>query len=164
MPDRFLVRRPEEFAAELDNVGAHYWYRMSTGDVPNETALGMYIKGAYLAMNWLSGTFDTPPGYHSPRLRTRYDLIDVLRIVELACNDEIDRWEDIVKGGQGGADEYIPRGLAGGARGVYEWALGIRAQPPLEPLLAEERLVARDFFAKIQRKLAEQDEPRYRAA
>ncbi len=165
LPDRFIARTADELVAEVDNVGAHYWYRCSTGDVTRETALGQHHSGAYAAMNWITGAADVPPGFHAARLRTRYDLLDILRVTELALNDEISRWEDTVRGGAGGANEHFPRGVAGGARLVYEWAVGLRQRQIFEPLLDEHVREARAFFAEFQRRLAAQSaEPRYRAA
>ncbi len=92
------------------------------------------------------------------RLRTRYDLLDLLRITELAVKDEIGRWESVVAGNDFGALEYFDRWTAVGARQAYEWALGIQPDPVMTSLLPEEVDEARMAYEAEQRRLRREAE------
>lgn len=154
IPDRFMVRSPHDFSAELEKVGAYYWYRASKREMEWQTRSAVHVTGSYEAMQWLGGIREIPPGFHAARLRTRYDLLDILSIMELACNDEVGRWESTVLGGRGGADEHIDPILAAGARTAYEWALGLRSQSVVPPMTPEQTAEARTFFDSLRNKQA----------
>jgi len=150
IPNRFVVRTVDEFVCAYNSIGANYWYLHATGDVEQETLRGRMADGAFAAAQWLAGARDIPPGFHAARLRTRYDLLDVLRVTELAATDEIARWEDAVRGGQGGADEHFDAGVAAGAREVYQWMLRMTDTDPVPTLLPEQERTAQRHFARMQ--------------
>lgn len=143
IPDRFLARTADEFSKALERVSAEYWYRVHTKDVELETDRGLTATGTLQAMQWLGGARDIPPGCYAARVRTRYDLLDLLRIAELACFDPFGRWESVTLGGPGGVMEYFERNTAHGARHVYEWALNMSPKPSFDELLPEQVRQAR---------------------
>jgi hypothetical protein len=148
IPDRFMVRSAQEYTEALRVVGEWYWWLASRGELDLDTVAARYITGAYDALRWMGGAIGVPPGFVSARLRTRYDLVDVLRIVELACFDDISRWEAVMSGNTAGALEHIDRDLATGARVAYEWALGLRQEPIRQPLPPEYAEAGLNYFRR----------------
>lgn len=157
IPDGIMRRSADEFSRALELVGQNYWHRARKGEIEQGSAYGHQVRGAFEAMQWLAGARPVPPGFFTARLRTRYDVLDVLRITELACNDDVGRWEQVVLGSRDGALEHFPRHLALGAREIYEWALGMRAQLGYTELIEEDVRAAREFFQLQLRRTAERD-------
>lgn len=148
LPDDFCERSAPEFAVSFGLTSARFWHCHRLGNVQNETVDGLHIRGSYAAMRWMAGRQPIPPGSSVPRSRTRYDLLDLLRLVEL-CTDSRDRWEL--------ESASLPTGLffpevaeARGVQMVYEWAVRIRNHRPAEPLTPEDHDAALAHYRALE--------------
>jgi hypothetical protein len=145
LPERFVIHSSDQFVGALDRVTAWYWYRHSKGDVDQERNIGLAAKGSIDAMHWLAGIRSDPPGYSTAWVRTRANLLALLRKFELLYTDKLALLAEDSE-----IDPWLDESYVAGVLHVLGWAVGIEEDYPGVDMHPEDVQAARRYFGDLQ--------------